>query len=160
MCGTTRFPCGSTMTRALLLAVSTVALMIGCRQHPPRAASQARPKTRADRGLVAHLAVDTTDGRVRFALAVANESDRRVELDFASGHTHDFIVQTPDGRPLWRWSAGRLFTQGMRNRLVEARDSVVFTQAWAAAAPGEYVVVAELRSDNHPVRTTTRFALR
>jgi hypothetical protein len=91
---------------------------------------------------------------------VANESDRRVELDFASGHTHDFTVQTPDGRPLWRWSAGRLFTQGMRNRLVEARDTVVFTQAWAAAAPGEYVVVAELRSDNHPVRTTTRFALR
>lgn len=114
--------------------------------------------------MVTHLRVDTTGGAVHFALAVVNDSDHRIELDFPDGHTHDFAVEDGGGRPLWRWSAGRLFTQGMQNRLVEARDSVVFDEAWVPDAPGasigQYVVVAELRSDNHPVRTTTRFALR
>lgn len=138
--------------------------MIGCRQYAPRAVADSRPKRQADRGVVTHLRVDTVGGRVRFALAVFNESDHRIELDFPDGRTHDFVVEDGGGRPVWRWSAGRMFTQGMQNRLVEARDSVVFDEAWAPDAPaayvGQYVVVAELRSENYPVRTTTRFALR
>lgn len=148
------------MLRTLLAASAAVALMLACSQHPPRAQGGARPKAHSDRGLVSTLVVDTSGGDVRFALAIANESDRRVELDFPDGQTHDFVVQDAAGRPLWRWSAGRLFTQGMQNRLLEARDTVVFDEAWAGRAPGEYVLVAELRSETFPVRTTTRFALR
>ena len=175
------------MSRPLLLASIAVALMIGCRQHAPQAAATARtpqgrvaqlrvaqlrvaeaPPALADGAsaerVVAHLTVDTVGGAVRLALAVRNASDRRLELDFPDGQTHDFAVRDAAGRLLWRWSAGRLFTQTMQNRLLEARDSVVYAvvldEAWAARAPGEYVVVAELRSENHPVRATTRFALR
>jgi len=174
------------MSRPLLLASIAVALMIGCRQHAPQAgaphATQQRvtqrrvaqlrvteaPRAGEDEAsaqrVVTHLTVDTVGGAVRLALAVRNTSDRRLELDFPDGQTHDFAVRDAAGRLLWRWSAGRLFTQTMQNRLLEARDSVVYAavldEAWAARAPGEYVVVAELRSENHPVRATTRFALR
>jgi hypothetical protein len=152
------------MSRAFLLTSIGVALVIGCRQHVSRSASEARPRRPGGHGVVTRLRVDTVGGAVRFALAVHNESDRRVELDFPDGQTHDFVVQDSAGRAVWRWSAGRLFTQGMQNRLVEAGDSVVFDEAWAPGAPsvpvGQYVVRAELRSENYPVRTTTRFALR
>lgn len=88
---------------------------------------------------------------VGFALAVVNESDHRLEVDFPDGRTRDFAVYDSAGRELWRASRGRLYTQLVQNRLLAAGDTVVYEAAWRAPAPGRYAVVAELRSTNHPV---------
>lgn len=103
--------------------------------------------------------VDTTHGDVRFAIEVSNDSRKRVELDFADGRTHDFIVLDATGREVWRWSANRLFTQGMQNRLLEAHDSVVYAEQWTPPARGQYTLVAQLHSENYPVRQRVEFAL-
>ncbi len=103
--------------------------------------------------------VDTARGEVRFVIAVENGSRKRVELDFPSGRTHDFAVFREDGTEVWRWSNGRLFTQGMQNRLLETRDSVVYTEHWRPAAKGRYTLVAQLLSENYPVSQRVAFAL-
>lgn len=96
---------------------------------------------------------------VRFALAVVNASDKRVEVEFPDGRTRDFAVYDAAGHEVWRASRGRLYTQLVQNRLLAAGDSVVYEAAWHPAAPGRYAVVAELRSTNHPVTRRSEFVV-
>ena len=100
----------------------------------------------------AALAVWSDGGEARFALAVVNTADKRVEVNFPDGRTRDFAVYDAAGREVWRWSRGRMFTQVMQNKLIAARDSAMYDETWDAPAPGRYTVVAELRSANHPLR--------
>jgi hypothetical protein len=104
--------------------------------------------------------VDTARGVVRFAIEVANNSRKRVELNFPDGRTHDFVVLNEAGREVWRWSTGRMFTQAMRNRVLDVHDAVVYDERWAPPAPGHYTLVASLRSENYPVQQRVDFALR
>lgn len=111
-----------------------------------------------DSALGAVLTVRAEDG-VRFALAIANSTKHRVELTFPDGRTKEFAVYDAAGREVWRWSAGRLFTQPMQARMIGGRDSVVFAAHWSGAAPGRYTVVAQLRSDNHPITRRVAFVV-
>lgn len=103
--------------------------------------------------------VDTTRGEVRFAIEVANDSRKNVELDFPDGRTHDFIVLDEAGREVWRWSTGRMFTQGMQNHLLGAHDAVVYAERWRPKTKGHFTLVAQLHSENYPVRQRVEFAL-
>lgn len=123
-----------------------------------RRAAQARRRHAADT-VDADLAVWSDGTEARFALAVVNTADRRVEVNFPDGRTRDFAVYDAAGREVWRWSRGRLFTQVMQNRLLGARDSAVYAEAWEAPAPGRYTVVAELRSSDHPIRRAAAFVV-
>src|SRR5947208_1753037 len=68
--------------------------------------------------LVARLDVKVEHQEVQFALHVTNQSRKHVELSFPNGQTHEFVVLDSVGRELWRWSASRLFTQGVQNKLL------------------------------------------
>ncbi len=120
----------------------------------------ARVESGADRGIVSHVMVDTADGTVSFAIEVTNATGKRVELNFPDGRTHEFVVLDTAGREVWRWSAGRLFTQAMQNRLLDAHDSAIYRERWLPNAPGQYTLVAQLRSENHPMQQRVDFALR
>lgn len=112
-----------------------------------------------DQGVTSHVMVDTVRGEVRFAIEVTNDTPKSVELAFPDGRTHDFIVLDASGREVWRWSAGRLFTQGMKNRLLGSHDAVRYTERWRPPTKGEYTLVAQLLSENFPVRQRVAFAL-
>jgi hypothetical protein len=139
----------------VLPLVAAAAAVFACSPRTPSAPAAAR------RGAPSGTLVTSVDVRVRdgvdFALAVANETPKRVELDFADGRTHDFAVLDRRGRELWRWSAGRLFTQTVQNRLVDVRDTVRWAEHWDPPGPGEYTVVAVLRAANHPVEQRVDF---
>jgi hypothetical protein len=98
-----------------------------------------------------------TDAGVEFSLSVTNASDHRVELAFANGQTRDFAVFDGAGREVWRWSRGRLFTQGMQATLIAPGDSVVYAERWTPPAPGRYTLVAQLRSENYPLTRRATF---
>lgn len=106
------------------------------------------------------LAVKVTDG-VRFTLNVRNNGPRMVELRFPNGKTHDFYVLDENGREVWRWSKGRMFTQTLQNKLIKSNDNAVFVDTWNAAnTHGKFTAVAVLASVNHPVEERAEFALR
>jgi hypothetical protein len=157
-------------TRAETLAMVGVVADATARAEPP-AADQApvllastrdstagARRARRDTTMGAELSVEA-DGGLRFALAVANPSKHRVELTFPDGRTRDFAVLDAAGREVWRWSTGRMFTQGVQARLVSAGDSVVYEGRWTRPAPGRYTVVAQLRSDNHPFERRLAFTI-
>lgn len=151
--------------------LAAAGLVFACSPRTPNPVANARPmaglkaaaagaRTGADRGVVSHVMVDTVNGAVRFAIEVTNESAKRVELNFPDGRTHDFVVLDTTGREVWRWSAGRLFTRAMQNRLLDAHDSAIYRERWSPDTPGRYTLVAQLRSENYPVQQRVDFALR
>ena len=101
--------------------------------------------------VVASLDVRIGD-KVEVALNVDNAADRRVELTFPSGQTHDLAVLDASGREVWRWSAGRLFTRTVQTKLLGAGERVTYGERWAPGAlRGTYTLVATLHSGNYPV---------
>ena len=145
------------ITAPLFAAASVV--FFACGPRTPSPVAKARPRASTDRGVVSQVVVDTSSGSVRFAIALANDSRKRVELDFPSGLTHDFAVLDSTGKEVWRWSEGRMFTQGMQNRLLDANDSVTYAERWSPPARGRYTLVAQLNSANYPVRQQVQFTL-
>ena len=148
------------LSRIAIPLIAAAGLAFACGPQTPNPVANVRPRAGGDRGLVSHVMVDTAGGAVRFAIEVLNDSRKRVELAFPDGRTHDFAVYDTTGREVWRWSTGRLFTQAMQNRLLDARDAAVFDEQWSEPAPGRYTLVAQLRSENYPVQQRVDFALR
>ena len=92
------------------------------------------------------------DQSVTLTLNITNAGDKRIELNFPSGQTHDFVVLDSAGAVVWKWSEGRLFTQAMQNKLLTSRESAKFEEKWNAGnAQGHFTVVATLRSSNYPI---------
>jgi hypothetical protein len=100
------------------------------------------------------------DNGVHFALRVHNDGDRKVEVNFPSGMTHDIAVLDERGRQVWRWSDGRLFTAAYQNKVLRSDDTLSFNESWQAPAPGRYTAVARLVSKNYPMEQRVAFAVR
>ena len=96
---------------------------------------------------------------VTFAFHVTNSSAKRVELRFPSGQTHDLVVLDAQGREVWRWSRGRMFTQSMQNKILGASDTLTFTETWHPEHAGSYTAVAQLLSQNYPTEQRVEFSL-
>jgi len=104
--------------------------------------------------------LDVTVGEaVQFSFHVTNGSNKRVELRFPSGQTHEVVVLDPLGREVWRWSNGRMFTQGMQNKVLASSDTLTFTETWRPTHPGTYTAVASLLSENYPSEQRAAFSL-
>ncbi len=89
---------------------------------------------------------------VALALRVTNNTPKTVELRFPNGRTHDFAIIDAHGRTVWRWSAGRLFTQTMQSKVVKSSDTLTLEDDWDTnGAHGSYTAVALLAIDTHPV---------
>ncbi len=143
-----------------LLVAASVAFAGRSSGHKQSAQQNSVESAQRSAALASSLAVNVADG-VRFTLNVRNNSRRMVELKFPNGKTHDFYVLDENGREVWRWSRGRMFTQMLQNKLIKSKDNAVFADRWSASnAHGKFTAVAVLASVNHPVEERVQFALR
>ena len=151
-----------------LVAASALAFACGPRAHSAAehpAPKQGQPESAAtatdSAGTVAaNLAVDVGE-QVELTLEVANASEKRIELRFPNGQTHDMAVLDASGREVWRWSKGRLFTSADQNRIVGTGEVVTFGGKVKQDLPaGSYTAVATLTSSNHPVEVRKGFELK
>jgi hypothetical protein len=147
------------LPRITISFLAAAVLFFACGPRSPGVVSSVKSRAAGDTTIAAHVSIDTVRGNVHFAISVRNGTPRSIELSFPDGLTHDFVVLDSVGREVWRWSDGRMFTQSMQNRLLGARDSVVYDEKWSRPAPGNYTLVAMLNSENHPVRQRVPFAL-
>ena len=132
------------------------ALALACGPRTPSADTEAdaavsAPAAEAGRPLATSLNVSVR-GEVVLAFHVTNAGDRQIEIVFPTGQTHDFAVLDSAGAEVWRWSAGRMFTQALQNRLLDPRETLRYEQRWdPRGRTGTFTVVAALRSSNYPL---------
>ena len=55
-------------------------------------------------------------------LVLNNRTDQKLELQFSSGQTYDFVVRNEKGEEMYRWSADRMFTQEQRKLTVKGEE--------------------------------------
>ena len=98
---------------------------------------------------------------IRFALDVTNDGKKNAELLFPDGQRYDFAVIDSEGRQVYRWADGRMFTQSVQNESLDGGETMrIAEQATPSLKPGSYVAVATLRSTNFPVQERVAFELR
>ena len=147
------------LTRITVPLLAAAVIIFACGPHPHAAENASHSASRKNVGVISSIHVDATDSDVHFSLAVQNGTSKQVELSFPDGQTHDFVVLNEGGTEVWRWSAKRMFTQAVQNRLIDSRDSVVYDEKWHAPSAGKYTVVAVLNSKNFPMEKRMDFAL-
>lgn len=157
-------------SRLLIWLLCAGALVLACgphARHNETAAStpDARPDRPAlkphagDSALSTSASVSVDDG-VAFTLHVTNIAGHAVELRFPSGQTHDFVVVDSLGREVWRWSDGRMFTQALRNKLLDDQETVTYAERWdGRGRKGHFTAIALLKSSNHPIEERVAFTL-
>lgn len=96
---------------------------------------------------------------VEFQMQLRNTGATAVSLEFSTGQEFDLTVTNEAGLPVWRWAAGRFFTQAFRTITLRPGEQRSFTATWdqradggAAVTAGSYQAVAAL-AGNHGVRS-------
>lgn len=142
-----------------LLCAATVAFARGTNSHKETlAASSANRNAKTE--LTSSFSVKSNHG-VEFTLDVRNNTKKMVELRFADGQTHDFVVHDASGKEIWRWSNERMFTQGLQNQLVKGKETATFSEPWDAKnMHGKFTAIAMLKSNNHPIEERVDFELK
>lgn len=110
--------------------------------------------------LVSSMEAKVSPSSVRFILHVTNTGSEPLELRFSSSQRYDFIVETPAGDRVWRWSDDMAFLQAL------SRDTLAPGESWDMDAvwdpgdrAGDYVATGVLTAGDHEVRQSTAFRL-
>jgi len=165
-----RKPTRSSTSRYVIALLGAAALVYACGPRGPHAPESAaaqqqeqpkRHKRHAGEPSVAPaLAVQPAGDGVALALRLENTTDRKVDLIFPSGRTHDFVVLDSAGAEVWRWSRSRMFTAALQSRTIGAGQSIEFAERWRpAGAHGRFTAVAVLASENFPFERRVDFTL-
>jgi flavin-binding protein dodecin len=97
-----------------------------------------------------------------FELSVENTGRERVRIPFRTGQQYDFEVLR-NGRRVWRWGEGRIFTQALTSLTLQPDQGITFTGRWdlrdnagLRVLPGRYEVRGYLPSSlpGRPVEAT------
>ena len=143
-----------------LLAAGGITFACGPRPFESEAASASAPIVKPRPGgpslaTTLELSVSST---VDLRLHVTNGTSKKIELTFPNGQTHDFYIIDASGREVWRWSRGRMFTQSVQNKLIDAGGTVSYADSWTGPLPaGTYTAVAVLLSSSHPTEQRVEF---
>jgi hypothetical protein len=144
------------LTAAPSLATGTVTPYASAGRISARKAVAKKPPIT----LTSALGVAVDGESVTFDLTVTNPGQRKVELTFPSGQTYDVVVFDAAGGEVWRWSTGQMFTQSLRNKSLDAHETMQYSATWKhPAIHGSLVAVATLTSTNYPSTARASFAL-
>jgi hypothetical protein len=142
-----------------MLVVAVLAFACTRSRTPESLAASKAPHHKKGTAVASSLSVQVNDG-VHFALHVVNEGDKKVELNFANGQTHDIEVLDESGKQVWRWGKDRMFTSAYQNKVLRTDDTLSFAESLQQPmAPGRYVAVARLVSKNYPQVQRVEFAI-
>lgn len=114
----------------------------------------------ADQDLAASMEVKVSSSSVRFILHVTNSGDAPIDIVFPTSQRYDFVVRTPAGDEVWRWSDGMSFLQALSNESLPAGESWEMEAVWDPGdRAGEFVATGELTGRDLDLLQRTTFEL-
>lgn len=115
--------------------------------------------------LDAALAATETDDGVTLSLRIENPGPDPVTLDFRTGQRAEFTAYPADGNetgsegerpdPVWRYGAGRMFTQALGSETLDPGEAVAYEGAWRSPPSGTFRVVGEVAATDRDTRAAT-----
>jgi hypothetical protein len=144
---------------ALALA-AVIVFACGPRSHSSDAPDNAR--TMSGPSILTALDVRQSGSEIAFRFHVTNNANKKLELVFPSGKTHDITIVDAAGEEVWRWSDGRMFTQVLQNRVLGPGDTLTYEMTWSVPARSGHsalTAVASLLSNNHPLEARAEFVV-
>ncbi len=110
--------------------------------------------------VAASMEVKVSGDSVRLILHVTNSGDTPVQLSFPTSQRYDFVVETPAGEKVWRWSDGMSFLQALSQETLAPGDSWDMEAVWDPGdREGEFVAAGELTAREREVRQRATFQL-
>ena len=80
---------------------------------------------------------------VRLTIRLVNNGGTPAALAFPTSQKYDFWI-SDGGREVWRWSAGKVFTQDVTRQEIGAQTGAAFSESWTSGGTGKLVAHAEL----------------
>jgi hypothetical protein len=112
--------------------------------------------------LDAALATAATDDGIALSLRIENAGPEPVTLDFRTGQRAEFTAYPAEGEGtdsdgdganhVWRYSAGRMFTQALGSETVPPGEAVSYEGTWRDPPAGTYRIVGEATATDRDVR--------
>lgn len=102
---------------------------------------------------------------IGLTLSLRNTSGRTAEVEFATSQRYDFVIRSPSGEEVARWSLGQQFTtQGLKLRVEPNQQVVVGDTKWRQldqndrpVPPGRYELVGVVTARPQPMSVTIFF---
>ncbi|HEY3375552.1 MAG TPA: BsuPI-related putative proteinase inhibitor [Candidatus Aquicultor sp.] len=93
--------------------------------------------------------------RLKVTLNVLNTASQVRELTFNTGQKYDLLIKEKEGRNVWRWSAGKMFSQMIETVRLGPGKSVSYEAEWPGTGslerplkPGTYTVTANITAND------------
>jgi len=102
---------------------------------------------------------------IGLTLSLRNTSGRTAEVEFATSQRYDFVIRSPSGEEVARWSLGQQFTtQGLKLRVEPNQQVVIGDTKWKQldqndrpVPPGRYELVGVVTARPQPMSVTIFF---
>lgn len=94
------------------------------------------------------------DGDATVTFTVENVGTDVVDLQFRSGQVFDVAVYD-DETEVWRWGAGRLFTQAIQSLTLAPGESLARDVTWTDPPAGRYEVEGTLEDEGRSASART-----
>lgn len=86
-------------------------------------------------------------------IELKNQMERPQVMEFTSGQQYDMWIRDENGKEVFHWGEGKMFTQAMKTETIEPGGSKAFTVALPKLDPGTYKIRFKVTS-KPPFETT------
>ncbi len=137
------------------------AALIGLAAAP---AGRGRPAP-AERNLEVILtpsaAIAATGEPIGMTLSVTSRARKPVDLRFRSGQRYDFTIRDGNGKVVWRWSDGRVFTQALGRETIEPGTTLAWKETFSGTLdPGLYRLTGSIPAAGLDLTATARIEVK
>ena len=106
--------------------------------------------------ILAEVSAREEKGGLHMELKLTNLTDGAISIEHRSGQNYDFTLEDTNGKELYRWSVGMVFTQALTSAAVPAKDSITYT---AEVAKKDYKKIRDNAVVMHVYITDTPYVI-
>jgi protein involved in sex pheromone biosynthesis len=134
------------MVRSIIIFCTMLLFLFGCSNNIEEQANKIvkeESESIVENGeLELKVDVNVTEHQVKFIITLANHSNEMKKLEFPTSQKYEIIVTDGNAQEVYRYSAGKMFTQAIEYALIKQGESVQWEEIWeyGNSMPGDYEV--------------------
>lgn len=134
------------MVRSTIIFFTMLIFLFGCsnkiEEQADTIVKEERESNVENGELELKVDVNVTEHQAKFIITLENNSNEMKKLEFPTSQKYEIIVTDGNTQEVYRYSAGKMFTQAIEYALIKQGESVQWEEIWeyGEILPGEYEV--------------------